>query len=58
MGTCAAGTAAGGAACRGGVDNQLPEIATIVGGFGADIRMTLSDQLSMGKIPSSRASPT
>jgi hypothetical protein len=50
MGTCAAGTARGGAACNGGVDNQLPEIGNIVSGFGTDIRMTIEEQISMGKI--------
>jgi hypothetical protein len=50
MGTCTAGMARGGAACNGGVDNQLPEIGNIVSGFGTDIRMTIDEQLSMGKI--------
>ncbi len=50
MGTCAGGMARGGASCTGGVDNQLPAIASAVGGFGADIRMTIGDQLSQGKL--------
>ena len=49
-GTCAAGTARGGAGCTGGVDNQLPEIAATVQGFGTDIRMTLTDQVAAGKV--------
>lgn len=50
MGTCTAGMARGGAMCTGGVDNQLPAIAETVSGFGTDIRMTLRDQVSQGKI--------
>ncbi len=50
MGTCAAGMARGGAGCNGGVDNQLPEIAQTVGGFGTDIRMTLTEQVNTGRV--------
>lgn len=50
MGTCTAGMARGGAMCNGGVDNQLPAIAETVSGFGTDIRMTLRDQVTQGKI--------
>lgn len=49
-GTCAAGMARGGASCQGGVDNQLPEIASTVQGFGTDIRATLTEQLQQGKV--------
>jgi hypothetical protein len=49
-GTCTAGMARGGASCQGGVDNQLPEIAATVQGFGTDIRMTLSEQVQQGKV--------
>jgi len=49
-GNCAAGMARGGAACQGGVDNQLPEIANTVMGFGTDIRMTLTEQVAAGKV--------
>ena len=49
-GTCAAGAARGGASCQGGVDNQLPEIAATVQGFGTDIRATLTEQLQQGKV--------
>jgi hypothetical protein len=50
MGNCTAGMARGGSACMGGVDNQIPEIASVVGGFGTDIRMTLRDQIQQGKV--------
>lgn len=49
-GTCAAGMARGGTGCQGGIDNQLPEIAATVQGFGTDIRMTLADQVQQGKV--------
>jgi len=50
MGNCTAGMARGGPSCVGGVDNQLPEIASILGGFGADVRMTINDQLNQGRL--------
>ena len=43
MGTCAAGTARGGSGCMGGVDNQLPEIAETVDGFGGDVRGAVAE---------------
>lgn len=49
-GTCAAGTARGGASCQGGVDNQLPEIAATVMGFGTDVRASLNDAVAQGKV--------
>ncbi len=49
-GNCVAGMPRGGAACQGGVDNQLPEIANTIMGFGTDLRMTLSEQVAAGKV--------
>lgn len=48
MGACAAGSARGGAGCLGGVDNQLPEAANTVMGFGADVRASLTDSVRRG----------
>lgn len=52
MGTCMEGMARGGAGCMGGVDNQLPEIATTLGSLSMnlDVRATLRDQITQGKI--------
>jgi len=49
MGTCAAGAARGGAGCRGGVDNQLPEIAETVDGFGGDVRGAIAELTRTGQ---------
>jgi hypothetical protein len=50
-GTCAAGSAAGGTACVGGVDNQLPNIAQTIMQFQAslNVQSTLNDQVDSGK---------
>ncbi len=50
MGTCATGAARGGSACNGGVDNQLPDLADMVSGFGADLRAEFRDQLRQGRL--------
>ncbi len=49
-GTCSVGVARGGVSCLGGVDNQLPEIAATVTGFGTDVRMTFADEVRQGKL--------
>lgn len=51
MGTCAAGTAGGGAACQGGVDNQLPNVGQTIMQFQASLNLqnTLNEQVESGK---------
>ncbi len=49
MGTCAPGAARGGSACTGGVDNQLPEIADTVSGFGINVRESIAELLATGQ---------
>jgi len=51
MGTCMAGTAGGGAACQGGVDNQLPNVAQTIMQFQASLNVqnTLNEQVDSGK---------
>jgi hypothetical protein len=49
MGTCTPGAMRGGSACTGGVDNQLPEIADTVNGFGINVRNSIAELLSTGQ---------
>nr|MBK7065462.1 hypothetical protein [Deltaproteobacteria bacterium] len=51
MGTCMAGTAGGGAACQGGVDNQLPNVGQTIMQFQASLNVqnTLNEQVDTGK---------
>ncbi|MBP6833700.1 MAG: hypothetical protein KA978_23140 [Deltaproteobacteria bacterium] len=51
MGTCMAGTAGGGAACQGGVDNQLPNVAQTIMSLQASLNVqnTLNEQVDTGK---------
>ncbi len=51
MGTCAAGSAGGGTGCRGGVDNQLPNVAQTIQQFqpSLDVQGTLNEQVESGK---------
>jgi hypothetical protein len=51
MGTCTAGMAGGGAACQGGVDNQLPNVAQTIMQFQASLNVqnTLNEQVDTGK---------
>lgn len=50
MGTCAAGSAGGGMGCRGGVDNQLPNVAQTIQQFqpDLDVQGTINEQISDG----------
>jgi hypothetical protein len=50
MGTCAAGSAAGGMGCQGGVDNQLPNVAQTIMQFQASLNVqnTLNEQVDRG----------
>jgi hypothetical protein len=50
MGTCTAGSARGGTACVGGVDNQLPAIANALESFGGDVQGTLASLLRNGRM--------
>lgn len=49
MGACASGAARGGSACMGGVDNQLPQIASTVQGLGSDLRADFAMQAQTGR---------
>jgi len=51
MGTCAAGSAGGGMGCRGGVDNQLPNVAQTIQQFqpSLDVQGTLNEQVTEGR---------
>lgn len=52
-GACAAGTASGGTACHGGVDNQLPSIVTTINGLlmnRFDVPALLGEQISGGSL--------
>jgi hypothetical protein len=49
MGVCTDGVARGGASCTGGVDNQLPELADLSMGFGADLRASINGLVATGR---------
>ncbi len=49
LGSCAPGLARGGPACVGGVDNQLPELASVFSGFGTDLRASMRDDVAQGR---------
>jgi hypothetical protein len=46
MGTCSST----GTGCVGGVDNQLPSLATTISATGTDVGMALGDELTQGKL--------
>lgn len=50
MGTCANGSPGGGASCRGGVDNQLPNVAQTIQQFqpSLDVQGTINEQIEEG----------
>lgn len=50
LGVCIEGFERGGADCSGGVDNQLPELARILGGFHTDLRASLNNDLHSGLV--------
>lgn len=49
LGSCVPGQPRGGSTCVGGVDNQLPELASIFSGFGTDLRASMLDDVAQGR---------
>lgn len=48
-GECLEGSPRGGVRCTGGVDNQLPAVADLVGGFGNDVRGSVRTLVRTGR---------